>query len=80
MLNAAYQVEVTVTTSSSMLRSFWEKIRQMVAVMPGRTPPKIDNEWKKAVAQDMMDNISEVKLAKSICIQVCFSFQTNFFL
>lgn len=70
MVNAAYQVEVTVTTSSSVLRSLWEKMKQLVAAMPGRTPPIIDAEWKRKVAADMIASLSETKLTKSICAQV----------
>lgn len=70
MVNAAYQVEVTVTTSSSVLRSLWEKMKQIVAAMPGRTPPVIDAEWKRKVASDIMMSLSETKLTKSICAQV----------
>ncbi|KAK7078735.1 hypothetical protein SK128_020487 [Halocaridina rubra] len=69
MVNAAYQVEVTVTTSSSVLRSLWEKMKQLVAAMPGRTPPCIDAEWKRKVASDMITSLSETKLTKSICAQ-----------
>nr|XP_045622395.1 dual serine/threonine and tyrosine protein kinase-like [Procambarus clarkii] len=69
MVNAAYQVEVTVTTSSSVLRSLWEKMKQLVAAMPGRTPPVIDAEWKRKVASDMITSLSEAKLTKSICAQ-----------
>lgn len=70
MVNAAYQVEVTVTTSSSVLRSLWEKMKQVVAAMPGRTPPVIDAEWKQKVASDVIMSLSETKLTKSICAQV----------
>lgn len=70
MVNAAYQVELTVTTSSSVLRSLWEKMKQLVAAMPGRTPPVIDAEWKRKVAADMITSLSETKLTKSICAQV----------
>lgn len=69
MVNAAYQVEVTVTTSSSVLRSLWEKMKQIVAAMPGRTPPVIDAEWKRKVASDIIMSLSETKLTKSICAQ-----------
>ncbi|KAK3882208.1 hypothetical protein Pcinc_013381 [Petrolisthes cinctipes] len=69
MVNAAYQVELTVTTSSSVLRSLWEKMKQLVAAMPGRTPPVIDAEWKRKVATDMIASLSETKLTKSICAQ-----------
>ncbi|XP_064081150.1 dual serine/threonine and tyrosine protein kinase-like isoform X1 [Macrobrachium nipponense] len=69
IVNAAYEVEVTVTTSSSVLRSLWEKMKQLVAAMPGRTPPCIDAEWKRRVAADMITSLSETKLTKSICAQ-----------
>lgn len=70
MVNAAYQVEVTVTTSSSVLRSLWEKMKQIVAAMPGRTPPVIDADWKRKVASDIIMSLSETRLTKSICTQV----------
>ncbi|XP_071546873.1 dual serine/threonine and tyrosine protein kinase-like [Panulirus ornatus] len=69
MVNAAYQVEVSVTTSSSVLRTLWEKMKQLVAAMPGRTPPIIDAEWKRKVASDMIASLSETKLTRSICAQ-----------
>nr|XP_053638316.1 dual serine/threonine and tyrosine protein kinase-like [Cherax quadricarinatus] len=69
MVNAAYQVQLTVTTSSSVLRSLWEKMKQLVAAMPGRTPPVIDAEWKRKVASEMISSLSEAKLTKSICAQ-----------
>ncbi|CAL4122840.1 unnamed protein product, partial [Meganyctiphanes norvegica] len=69
MVNAAYQVEVSVTTSSSMLRSLWEKMKQLVAVMPGRPPPIVDPEWRRKMAQECIYSLSETKLTKSICSQ-----------
>ncbi|XP_045121130.1 dual serine/threonine and tyrosine protein kinase-like [Portunus trituberculatus] len=69
MVNAAYQVEVTVTTSSSVLRSLWEKMKQIVATMPGRAPPVIDADWKRKVASDIIMSLSETRLTKSICAQ-----------
>ncbi|CAN7995780.1 unnamed protein product, partial [Ixodes hexagonus] len=69
ILNAAYQVEVTVKTSSSFLWVLWEKMKQLVQTLPGRTPPRIDVEWKQRVAGDMLVSLSEWRLARCICAQ-----------
>ncbi|XP_074645328.1 dual serine/threonine and tyrosine protein kinase-like isoform X7 [Tubulanus polymorphus] len=70
ILNAAYQVEITVRTSSSLMMLLLEKMKELVQSMPWNTPPKIDREWKKTVACDMISSLSETKLAKSICVQI----------
>ncbi|XP_064488035.1 dual serine/threonine and tyrosine protein kinase-like isoform X2 [Ornithodoros turicata] len=69
ILNAAYQVEVTVKTSSSILWVLWEKMKQLVQTLPGRTPPQIDADWKQRVASDMLDSLSEWRLARCISTQ-----------
>ncbi|KAG8199777.1 hypothetical protein JTE90_000870 [Oedothorax gibbosus] len=69
ILNAAYQVEVTVRTSSSLLRVFFEKMKQLVQTLPWKAPPLIDADWKRRVASDMLMSLSESKLARSICWQ-----------
>ncbi|CAN7982056.1 unnamed protein product, partial [Ixodes pacificus] len=69
ILNAAYQVEVTVKTSSSFLWVLWEKMKQLAQTLPGRTPPRIDVEWKQRVAGDMLVSLSEWRLARCICAQ-----------
>lgn len=69
ILNAAYQVEVTVKTSSSLLWVLWEKMKQLVQTLPGRTPPRIDAEWRQRVAADMLESLSEWRLARCICSQ-----------
>ncbi|XP_077983398.1 dual serine/threonine and tyrosine protein kinase-like [Glandiceps talaboti] len=69
ILNAAYQVEVHVNTSSSIVRIILEKMKQVIRAMPWNTPPKLDAEWKMKVAAEMIDSLSESKLAKNICSQ-----------
>uniref|UniRef100_A0A131YVD8 Dual serine/threonine and tyrosine protein kinase n=1 Tax=Rhipicephalus appendiculatus TaxID=34631 RepID=A0A131YVD8_RHIAP len=69
ILNAAYQVEVTVKTSSSLLWVLWEKMKQLVQTLPGRAPPRIDAEWRQRVAADMLESLSEWRLARCICSQ-----------
>ncbi|XP_054716105.1 dual serine/threonine and tyrosine protein kinase-like isoform X2 [Uloborus diversus] len=69
ILTAAYQVEVTVKTSSSLLRVLFEKMKQLVQTLPWKAPPVIDAEWKRRVAYDMLVSLSESRLARSICSQ-----------
>ena len=61
ILNAAYQVEITVRTSSSLVKLLLEKMKQIVQSMPWSPPPKIDSEWKQIVAADMLSSLSESK-------------------
>merc|ERR1719383_150751 len=69
IINAAYQVEVTVKASSSILHVLLEKMRQAIQTLPWTTPPCINREWKEKIAQDMIHSLSESRLARSICIQ-----------
>ncbi|RWS15880.1 Dual serine/threonine and tyrosine protein kinase-like protein [Dinothrombium tinctorium] len=70
ILNAAYQVEINMKTTSSFLRAFWEKMKQLVSSsLSWRNPPIIDGEWKRKVANDVLSSLSEWRLAKSICSQ-----------
>ena len=69
-LDAAYQVEINMKTTSSFLRIFWEKIKSIVSSsMIWAHQPLIDVEWKIRVASDILDSLSESRLAKSICSQ-----------
>ncbi|KXJ28456.1 dual serine/threonine and tyrosine protein kinase [Exaiptasia diaphana] len=69
VIDAAYQVEVTVRASSSLARLLWEKMKQALQTLPGKAPPKVDSSWKQKVAQDMLTSLSETRLAKHICSQ-----------
>lgn len=69
VIDAAYQVEVTVRASSSLARLLWEKMKQALQTLPGKAPPKVDSLWKQKVAQDMLTSLSETRLAKHICSQ-----------
>jgi len=69
VLDAAYQVEVTVEASFSFTRLLWEKLKQAIQTFPGKPAPRVDGEWKKKVASEMIQSISESRLAKNICSQ-----------
>ena len=69
VLDAAYQVEVTVQASFSVTRLFWEKLKQAVQMLPGKRSPVVDATWKKKIAAEVILCISESRLAKNICSQ-----------
>ncbi|XP_060766114.1 dual serine/threonine and tyrosine protein kinase isoform X2 [Neoarius graeffei] len=69
ILNAAYHVEVTFHSGSSVTRLFWEQIKRIIQRLSWVNPPSITPEWKRKVAQDAIESLSAAKLAKSICSQ-----------
>ncbi|XP_023685821.1 dual serine/threonine and tyrosine protein kinase isoform X2 [Paramormyrops kingsleyae] len=69
ILNAAYHVEVTFHSGSSVTRLVWEQIKQILQRLTWVNPPAITADWKRKVAQDAIESLSAAKLAKSICSQ-----------
>lgn len=69
LLNAAYHVEVTFHSGSSVTRLVWEQIKQIIHRITFVNPPAITPEWKCKVAQDAIESLSAAKLARSICSQ-----------
>uniref|UniRef100_A0A8D2NLP7 Dual serine/threonine and tyrosine protein kinase n=1 Tax=Zosterops lateralis melanops TaxID=1220523 RepID=A0A8D2NLP7_ZOSLA len=69
ILNAAYHVEVTFHSGSTVTRMLWEQIKQIIQRITWVSPPAITGEWKRKVAQDAIESLSASKLAKSICSQ-----------
>ncbi|XP_017915534.1 PREDICTED: dual serine/threonine and tyrosine protein kinase isoform X3 [Capra hircus] len=69
VLNAAYHVEVTFHSGSSVTRMLWEQIKQIIQRITWVSPPAITLEWKRKVAQEAIESLSASKLAKSICSQ-----------
>ncbi|XP_028620470.1 dual serine/threonine and tyrosine protein kinase [Grammomys surdaster] len=69
ILNAAYHVEVTFHSGSSVTRMLWEQIKQIIQRITWVNPPTVTLEWKRKVAQEAIDSLSASKLAKSICSQ-----------
>ncbi|XP_051854502.1 dual serine/threonine and tyrosine protein kinase [Antechinus flavipes] len=69
ILNAAYHVEVTFHSGSTVTRMLWEQIKQIIQRITWVSPPAVTPEWKKKVAQDAIESLSASKLAKSICSQ-----------
>ncbi|XP_037087646.1 dual serine/threonine and tyrosine protein kinase-like [Pollicipes pollicipes] len=70
ILNSAYSLELSVQTSSSVITSLWERLKQLLDVMPWKTPPCVDALWRRRVATEMLDNINELRLSRIICSQL----------
>ncbi|XP_043188309.1 dual serine/threonine and tyrosine protein kinase-like [Amphibalanus amphitrite] len=70
ILNSAYSLEISVETSSSVITSLWEWLKQLLDVMPWKTPPCVDALWRRKVATEMLDNINELRLSRVICSQL----------
>ncbi|KAL8563788.1 hypothetical protein ACOMHN_058302 [Nucella lapillus] len=70
ILNAAYQVEITVRSSSSFISSLLEKMKQLRMSMPWKNPPEVNGEWKRKVATDMLSGLNKAKLARCIASQI----------
>lgn len=71
LLNLAYSIEINVNTCSSIIRIFWEKMKNFFLVFSftWKQNCTVDRDWKRKVAADLIDNLSEAKLAKCICTQ-----------
>ncbi|PIK55269.1 Dual serine/threonine and tyrosine protein kinase [Apostichopus japonicus] len=70
ILNSAYQIEVSVRSSSSVVKVFFERMKEILQSMkPFKAPPSLNEEWKRKVASTMIDNLDNQKLAKSLCSQ-----------
>lgn len=71
LLDSAYSIEINVHTCNSILRIFWQRMKQLFVSFTFAWRPNcaLDGEWKRKVASDLINNLSEAKLAKCICMQ-----------
>nr|CAD7571243.1 unnamed protein product [Timema californicum] len=71
ILSAAYNVELTTSSSSSVLHSFIERLRKLLhgLQLPWTQAPRLDSEWRKRVATEMLNSLNAARLARSISAQ-----------
>jgi len=75
ILSAAYSVQLSTSTSSSLLHGFLERLKQLIhsVQLPWSAPPRLDAAWRRRVASEMLESLSPQRLAKSISSQVSLS-------
>lgn len=73
ILNTAYNVQVNVQSSLSVVSVVMDKLRQIIVNLSSAYNPAIDKSWKRNVAEEVLRNLSPKRLAKHICSQ----FQTR---
>lgn len=71
ILSAAYSVQLSTSSSSSVMHGFVERLRQLLhsVQLPWSAPPRLDAAWRRRVALEMLDSLSPQRLAKSISSQ-----------
>ncbi|KAJ9586032.1 hypothetical protein L9F63_020329 [Diploptera punctata] len=70
ILSAAYNIKLTTSSTSSLLHSFLVRLRKIFHTFQFPwNGTRIDAEWKKRVATEMLDSLSAARLAKSISTQ-----------
>ncbi|XP_066997388.2 dual serine/threonine and tyrosine protein kinase [Anabrus simplex] len=71
ILSAAYSVELTTSSSSSLLHSFMERLRKLLHTfqLPWTSPRRLDALWRRRVATEMLESLSASRLARSISTQ-----------
>ncbi len=56
--------------SSSFLKLFIQRMKELIKNMPWTTSPNLNEEWKVDIASNMLNSLSESKLAKILCNQM----------
>ncbi|CAF1245982.1 unnamed protein product, partial [Didymodactylos carnosus] len=68
ILQSAYQVNITVSTSSNLFKILIEKMKELFRTFHWSSSPRIDPQFKQSVALNILDGLSESK--QSVCTQL----------
>ena len=71
ILNAAYRIEINSRNTLSLKAILFEKLKLLFSNLS--SPEEVNEEWRRRVAYQILDKISEDKLSK----EVCFQFKAN---
>ncbi|CAF3663260.1 unnamed protein product [Rotaria sp. Silwood1] len=70
ILQSAYQVNVSLPTNSNLFKILIIKMKEVFRTFSWSNCPRIDPDFKRSVALNMLQNVSDAKLAKSVCAQL----------
>ncbi|CAF0740833.1 unnamed protein product [Adineta steineri] len=70
IIQSAYQVNITLQTNSNLFKLLIDRMKELFRTFSWSNCPRIDPEFKRSIASNMLNNLSEAKLAKSVCTQL----------
>ncbi|CAF1448572.1 unnamed protein product [Rotaria sordida] len=70
ILHSAYEVNLSLPTNSNLFQILIDKMKELFRTFSWNHFPRIDPEFKRSVALDILNSLSEAKLAKSVCTQL----------
>ncbi|XP_063721101.1 dual serine/threonine and tyrosine protein kinase-like [Symsagittifera roscoffensis] len=71
ILNAAYRIEINSRNTLSLRAIIFEKLKFLFSNLG--SPTEVNEDWRRRVANQIIEKISEEKLSK----EVCFQFKAN---
>ncbi|CAF4287462.1 unnamed protein product [Rotaria sp. Silwood2] len=70
ILQSAYQVNISLPTNSNLFKILIAKMKEVFRTFSWNNCPRIDPDFKRSVALNMLQNVSDAKLAKIVCTQL----------
>ncbi|CAF3342750.1 unnamed protein product [Rotaria socialis] len=70
ILHSAYEVNLSLPTNSNLFQILIDRMKELFRTFSWHNFPRIDPEFKRSVALNMLNSLSEAKLAKSVCSQL----------
>ncbi|CAF4365478.1 unnamed protein product, partial [Didymodactylos carnosus] len=61
IIHSAYQVNITVSTSSNLFKILIEKMKELFRTFHWSSSPRIDPQFKQSVALNILNSLSEIK-------------------
>ncbi|XP_065178557.1 dual serine/threonine and tyrosine protein kinase-like [Sycon ciliatum] len=69
LLSSCYHLEFSERVTNSTIRLMLERLRDTLRLMPWKSGVCVDASWRRSVAEKQVENLSSVRLSKTICSQ-----------
>ncbi|CAF5137498.1 unnamed protein product, partial [Rotaria sp. Silwood1] len=70
ILHSAYEVNLSLPTNSNLFQILIDRMKELFLTFSWNNFPRIYPEFKRFVALNILNSLSEAKLAKSGCTQL----------